>query len=482
MTVPAAVTGPDPVRLAAFAGQYWQDSVLPELEEYIRIPCKSPLFDPDWQTNGHIDAAMARVVTWLERQAVPGMRHEILRLPGRTPLLFIEVAGQADHSVLLYGHLDKQPEMNGWRAGLGPWTPVLEGERLYGRGGADDGYALFACLTALLGLAEQKIPHGRCLILIESSEESGSPDLPAYITHLAERIADPDLVICLDSCCGNYQQLWCSTSLRGMIGGRLQVEILDEAVHSGDAGGVVPCTFRILRQVLGRLEDSASGEILLPECHVEIPPLRVQQAERAAEVLGDDSWQRFPFLSGTRPVVEAALQLILNRSWRSSLSVTGADHFPAIADAGNVLRPASAIRLSLRLPPTARAGPIAARLREVLEADPPHRARVQFDVDCMADGWHAVATAPWLDELLQRASGDFFARPAMYMGEGVSIPFMNMLSERFPDTQFLVTGVLGPHSNAHGANEFLHLGMAKKLSCCIAAVLAGHYQHYSRGI
>lgn len=477
MIAPAAAANPNAARLTAFAERYWRDSVLPELEEYIRIPCKSPLFDPDWQGNGYMDAAMARVAAWLERQALPGMRHEILRLPGRTPLLFVEAAGQLEHSVLLYGHLDKQPEMIGWRADLGPWTPVLEGERLYGRGAADDGYALFACLTALLGLAEQNVPHGRCLILIESSEESGSPDLPAYIAHLAERIAVPELVICLDSCCGNYQQLWCSTSLRGMIGGRLQVQVLDEAVHSGDAGGVAPCTFRILRQLLGRLEDSDSGKILLPECHVQIPELRRRQARRAAEVLGDDTWQRFPFLSGAGPEAAAALQLILNRSWRSSLSVTGADYLPAIADAGNVLRPASAVRLSLRLPPTVRAQPIAARIKELLEAEPPYRARVQFDVDCMADGWHAVATAPWLDELLQQASGDFFARPAMYMGEGVSIPFVNMFSDRFPDAQFLVTGVLGPHSNAHGANEFLHLGMAKKLSCCIAAVLAGHYRH-----
>ena len=258
------------------------------------------MFDPDWEANGHMDRAVDLIAGWCKEQPIEGLTLEVVRLPGRTPLIYMDIPGEGDDCVLLYGHLDKQPEMVGWADGLGPWIPVMKGERLYGRGGADDGYAAFASLTAIRALQEQGGKHSRCVVLIEGCEESGSYDLPYYIDHLADRIGTPSLVVCLDSGCGNYDQLWCTTSLRGMAAGELRVDVLTEGVHSGDASGIVPSSFRIARQLLARLEDSATGQVLPKDFHVDIPDQRVSQAEVSATVLGDESWSKFPFVEGMR--------------------------------------------------------------------------------------------------------------------------------------------------------------------------------------
>lgn len=452
----------------------WEESILGELERYIAIPNKSPLFDPQWQEHGFMDEAVALMVGWCRRQRVRGLRLSVERLPNRTPVIFIEIDGTRAGTVLLYGHLDKQPEMSGWREDLGPWTPVLEGDRLYGRGGADDGYAVYASLAAVMALQHQNIEHANLKILIEASEESGSPDLPAYIEALAERIGQPDLVVCLDSGCGNFDQLWCTTSLRGLVGGTLRVQVLDEGVHSGDAGGVVPSSFRILRALIGRIEDAATGTLPEEAFQTPIPEQRREEAARAATVLGDGVYARFPFSGTTAPVSGDGVELVLNRTWRAALEVTGAEGLPELSSAGNVLRPASALKLSLRLPPSCDTRKAAAVLKEVLEADPPYGATVRFDVEQHADGWHAPPLEPWLADSVDSASQTYFSKPAIYMGEGGSIPFMAMLGARFPNAQFLVTGVLGPGSNAHGPNEFLHLPTGKRLSCCVAQVIADH--------
>ncbi|GIX35709.1 MAG: succinyl-diaminopimelate desuccinylase [Lysobacteraceae bacterium] len=472
----------DGAKVERFVAEQWDAEIVPELVEYIRIPNKSPMFDADWEAHGFMDEAVARFERWARAQPVPGMQVEVVRLPGRTPLLFIEVPGEGDDCVLLYGHLDKQPEMTGWEPDLGPWKPVLRGDRLYGRGAADDGYALFGSLTAIRALKEQQIPHARCVILIEACEESGSHDLPHYVDHLAERIGKPSLVICLDSGCGNYDQLWCTTSLRGLAGGDLRVSVLEEGVHSGDASGIVPSSFRILRQLLSRLEDEASGRIRIEDLHVEIPVERIVQADQAAAVLGDAVWSKFPFLPGMRPMHRHLRELILNRTWRPALSVTGADGLPPLDSAGNVLRPTTAVKLSLRLPPTLdgdRAGQI---LREVLLRDPPYGAKVEFELEKSSTGWNAPPMAPWLEQAIDGASRAFFGAPAMYMGEGGTIPFMGMLGEKFPGAQFMITGVLGPHSNAHGPNEFLHIPTGKRVTACVAQVLQQHFEASTRGL
>lgn len=463
-----------------YVSRVWDDAILPALTDFIRIPNKSPAFDPDWDAHGHMERAVSLIEGWLRAHALPGTSVEVVRLQGRTPLIFVDIPGagpaSAGDCVLLYGHLDKQPEMSGWREDLGPWKPVREGDRLYGRGGADDGYAAFASLAAVRALRERDLPHARCVILIEACEESGSYDLPHYIDALAERIGEPGLVICLDSGCGNYEQLWCTTSLRGMVAGTLRVETLTEGVHSGDASGIVACTVRVLRRILSRLENPDTGRILPEIFQAEIPAQRREQAQRAARVLGDAVYTKFPFQPGVRPVSDDPVELVLNRTWRAALSVVGAAGLPPIADAGNVTRPMTALKLSLRTPPTCPVERATRELKALLEADAPYGAKVRFEPEASAAGWNAPELAPWLAESAERASRAHFGGEAVYMGEGGSIPFMGMLGEKFPKAQFLITGVLGPGSNAHGPNEFLHIPMAKKLTCCVADILHDHHR------
>jgi len=408
----------------------------------------------------------------------------VVRLEGRTPLIYIDVpaTGAGDDCVLLYGHLDKQPEMTGWAAHLGPWKPVIEGDRLYGRGGADDGYSLFGSLAAIMALKEQGLPHARCVVMIEACEESGSYDLPYYVDHLAERIGKPSLVVCLDSGCGNYDQLWLTTSLRGLTGGNLTVKVLEEGVHSGDASGIVASSFRILRQLLSRLEDEVTGKIKPQELYVEIPAQRLAQAQRTAQVLGDAVYSKFPFVSGMRPLEMDPAELVLNRTWRPALSVTGMGGMPPLDSAGNVLRPFTAVKLSLRLPPTLEGDAAGTLLKRLLERDPPYGCKVEFALEKATSGWNAPALAPWLEASIDAASREFFGPPPAYNGEGGSIPFMGMLGEKFPGAQFLITGVLGPHSNAHGPNEFLHIPTGKHVSMSVARVIADHYRASEQGL
>lgn len=476
----------DRSRTDRFVGQLWDDAIVPKLVEYIRIPNKSPMFDARWAEHGYMDDAVRLLETWARAQTIAGMQIEVVRLPGRTPLIFIEIAATdaatGEDCVLLYGHLDKQPEMTGWADGLGPWQPVIRGDRLYGRGGADDGYAMFGSLAAIMALAEHKQPHARCVVMIEACEESGSYDLPAYVDHLAARIGKPSLVVCLDSGCGNYDQLWCTTSLRGLAGGNLVVKVLSEGVHSGDASGVVPSSFRILRQLLSRLEDETSGRIKLDDLHVEVPADRLAQARKVAEVMGTDLYDKFPLLPGMTPMSADLVELVLNRTWRPMLSVTGVDGMPPLDNAGNVLRPHTAVKLSLRLPPTLDGEVAGAIVQKLLLADPPCGAHVSFELEKSSTGWNAPAMSNWLSHAIDHASHDFFGRPAVFMGEGGTIPFMGMLGAKFPGAQFVITGVLGPHSNAHGPNEFLHIPTGKRVTACIARILAEHHAASRKGL
>ncbi len=454
--------------------QKWDGEIVPQLVEYIRIPCKSPHFDPDWQANGQLEAAIQLAQAWCREQPISGLQLEVLRLPGRTPVLFFEIPGDAPGTVLMYGHLDKQPEMEGWREGLGPWQPAIDEGKLYGLGGADDGYAVFASLAAVLALQAQGVKHARCFGLIECCEESGSYDLPAYLDALAPRLGVVDLVVGLDSGCGNYEQLWVTTSLRGLAAGTLTVEVLTEGVHSGDASGIVPSSFRVARRLLSRLEDVESGRVLPSEFYCEIPPERMEQARTAGAILGDMVYHKFPFAGGTQPMLTDFGEAVLNRTWRPFLAVVGADGLPAIRDAGNVVRPKTALKLSLRLPPLIDGGKATIDMKRLLEADPPYGAVVRFEPDQGATGWSAPPTAAWLRQALAEASRAYYGKPVAMMGEGGTIPFMAMLGKRFPHAQFLITGVLGPKSNAHGPNEFLHIPYARKLTACVAHVLAAH--------
>jgi acetylornithine deacetylase/succinyl-diaminopimelate desuccinylase-like protein len=471
----------DIAKARKFVDQCWGDEVVPTLVEYIKIPNKSPSFDPDWAAHGYMDEAVALFERWARGKLASLQRAtlEVVRLPGRTPVILIDVPGEGADTVLLYGHLDKQPEMVGWADGYGPWMPRLEGDKLYGRGGADDGYAMFGALSALMALREQGMPHAHCVVLIEACEESGSYDLPYYIDHLAQRIGSPALVVCLDSGCGNYDQLWMTTSLRGIASGTLTVQVLDEGVHSGDASGVVPSSFRILRRLLSRLEDEETGAVRPAELYAQVPSERVAQARRAAAALGDTVYTKFPLMPGMSAMSEDLTELVLNRTWRPQLAVIGIDGLPDPLNAGNVLLPSTVAKLSLRLPPTLDPEEAGDRVRALLEEDPPYGSRIEYEPGPGAAGWNAPALSPWLEQSLERASEAAFGAPPAYMGEGGSIPFMAMLGEKFPQAQFVVTGVLGPHSNAHGPNEFLHIPTGKRISVVIAQVLADHYARAS---
>ena len=468
----------DTNKLKTFCETQWDESVIPSITDYIRIPNKSPAFDPKWAEHGFMERAVTLMENWA-REKIKGLKGamlEVIRLEGRTPLIFIDVPGNKnDDCVLLYGHLDKQPEMKGWHEGFGPWEPRRDGDRLYGRGSADDGYAIYAAITALLALSDQNVPRARCVIVIEACEESGSYDLPFYIDHLSSRLGQPTLVVCLDSGCGNYDQLWLTTSLRGIAMGVLNVRVLTEGVHSGDASGIVPSSFRLARQLLSRVEDEATGAIKLQDLYVQVPPQRIEQAKQAAKILGNEVFNKLPFAGATRPISEDLTELVLNRTWRPQLAVTGMDGYPAPENAGNVLLPYSEVKLSFRLPPTTDAAKATDLIKKTLESDPPYGAEIEFDAENGQTGWEAPALASWLEKSIAKASEMAFGKPAAYMGEGGSIPFMAMLGEKFPKTQFVITGVLGPHSNAHGPNEFLHVPTAKRVTMAIAQIIADHF-------
>ena len=461
----------------------WDQDLVKQLTSYIEIPAKSPAFDKEWAANGYLETVLRNAASWVEAQKVEGLTLEIVRMEGRTPVLFFEVAATGTptaETVLMYGHLDKQPEFNGWRNDLGPWTPKYEDGKLFGRGGADDGYAVYASITAVQALKAQNAAHPRIVGLIETCEESGSYDLLPYVDALRPRLGEVALVICLDSGAGNYDQLWLTSSLRGMASGVLKVEVLTEGVHSGDASGLVPSSFRIMRQVLDRLEDSATGRLLPASFHCEVPADRLAQARATAAILGDEIYKRFPWAhydcdgatAFALPTTTEPVQALLNRTWSPTLSVTGADGFPELKNAGNVLRPYTAFKLSLRLPPLVDAPEAVQKLKALLEDNAPYQAKVTFHPEGAATGWNAPSTAPWFEQALNEASAAHFGAPCGYIGQGGTIPLMNMLSQGFPKAQMMVCGVLGPKSNAHGPNEFLHVPYAKKLTAAVAQVIS----------
>ncbi len=453
----------------------WDDSIIPTLCDYIKIPNKSVIFDKDWEANGHMAKAMQLIVDWCKAHPLKDMKLELLTEKGRTPLLFIEIPGQSDETVLLYGHMDKQPEMRGWAEGKGPWEPVIEDGKLYGRGGADDGYSTFAAMTTISMLQENNIPHARCVILIEASEESGSIDLEYYLAQLKVRIGTPSLIVCLDSGAGNYEKLWGTTSLRGLVGGELTIKVLNKGMHSGLGSGVVPSVFSVLQNLVSRVEDSSTGEVTLKKLHVDIPVNRMKQIEETAKILGQSFLDGYDFADQTQPVSTDISELLLNRTWQPALSVTGVDGMPKIENAGNVTLPKFSVKLSLRIPPTLPPEKAQEILKETFEKDPPFNATVEYKPIEAGPGWNAPAMDSWLIKANEEASQLFFNKPAAYLGEGGCIPFMGMLGDIFSKAQFMITGVLGPLSNAHGPNEFLHIDFVKKLTGCIAYVLAAHF-------
>lgn len=461
-----------------FVSTAWDETVLPSLSDLVKIPAVSPAFDPDWATSGHLDAVVAHVHDWIAAREIAGAHLEVVRLPDRSPLLVVDVPASdgstADDTALLYGHLDKQPPVGGWSEGLDPWTPVLRDGRLYGRGAVDDGYSGYAAITAVEALRANGGAHKRCVLLLETGEESGSPDLPAYIEHLSDRLGTVSLVVCLDSGGGDYERLWLTTSLRGMVQLNVTVRVLDSGQHSGTASGLVPSSFRVARQLLDRLEDSATGEILLPELNVTIPENRAREARTGVEAAPGLIRESVPLPEGMRMVSDDEAELALNNWWRPTLSVIGADGLPHPEEAGNVLRPYTTLDLSFRLPPTADPHAALEAIRTALSTDVPYGARVEFGHEEAGAGFNAPDTADWLERALDDAGDEVFGQRWRTMGLGGSIPFMGLLHETYPDAQFVVTGALGPGSNAHVPDESLDLAYAAKVTSAVAYVLDAH--------
>ncbi len=451
---------------------FWDNKITPTLVDYIKIPNKSPSFDPDWESHGHMDKVLDLALEWTKKNKPSDAIVTVERTPGRTPIILVDIPGKKDGNILMYGHLDKQPEMEGWHKDLGPWKPVIKNDKLYGRGGADDGYALFASISSINAIKEQNIEHPRILILIEFSEESGSPDLPHYMNLCSKQIGVPDLVICLDSGAGDYNRFWTTTSLRGLIGLSMKVEVLSEGIHSGGASGHVPSSFRIARQLLSRLENERTGEILIKELHVDIPPHRIKETEKLVSILGDEVIDEFPWKNNMKPSTDDNVEGVLRRTWRPALSIVGSDGLPPTANAGNVLRPYTTLQLSMRIPPTTDAGKAKEKINSVLLDNVPYDAKITLNFEEAACGWNSPKTSSWLLDAIEKASNKFYGENPCSIGEGGTIPFMAMLGEQFPKAQFVITGVLGPHSNAHGPNEFLHIPFAKKLTCCISSIIS----------
>jgi acetylornithine deacetylase/succinyl-diaminopimelate desuccinylase-like protein len=462
--------------LAAYVDRLWEDVILDVLSSYVTIRCISPDFDPAWADTGEIGRAAELLSRWAASRPVPGCAVEVVEHEGLTPVIIVDVpatpGAETELVSLLYGHFDKQPPLGSWREGLDAFVAVREGDRLYGRGTADDGYSIFAAMGALEALAATDTPHGRCVILMESSEESGSAHLGPYLEEVSARIGSfgPGLVVCLDSGCATYDRLWYTTSLRGSFIATVRVDVLTEGIHSGMAGGVVPSSFRLLRQLLSRIEDETSGEILLPELHAEPPARDIAAAEAVTTELGELG--DFPSVPSLELSGQSPAGRLLRRTWMPALAVTGMDGIPSVIDGGNVLRPFTTAKLSLRLPPPVDPDAAAGALALALTADPPQGAKVTVTVSGSSPGFVAPPQSEWLARASEEASEAFFGRSAAAMSEGGTIPFLAELASRFPAAQFLVTGVLGPSSNAHGPNEMLDLLTARRLTAAVAHVLA----------
>jgi len=462
----------DKTALYHYCDNFWEQHIVPTLTDYIRIPALSVDFDPKWQANGHLDQARRLALNWLQQHAPSHWRLMDKSVAHLTPLIMIEIPGNSESTVLIYGHLDKQPEMEGWWEGYGPWMPRMTDNKLYGRGGADDGYALFAAVAAVKALEQQQLAHDRIVVLIEFSEESGSPHLPEYLESCSDIIGTPRLVIALDSGAGDYERMWSTTSLRGMLSCQLTVKVLTEATHSGIASGIVPDSMRIMRHLLDRLEDSASGEIKLPGLYADIPQQRRQQAHATAAIIGEQLLNSFNTVENLQAVSSDSAELLLNNTWRPTLCVVGQKGLPLVKDAGNVLRAYTVFKLSFRLPPSLTIDGAKKEIEKALTADIPYSAQVELIFDQGGQGWDAPALSSWLEEASEQASLHYYGKSAQYIGLGASIPFMAMLGKSYPQAQFLITGVLGPKSNAHGPNEFIDIPYAKKLTACVAFILA----------
>jgi acetylornithine deacetylase/succinyl-diaminopimelate desuccinylase-like protein len=457
-----------------FVEEKFETDLLPGLSDFIRIDNLSPFYDPEWNSNGKLEAAAKFCLDWVFKQEVAGLKGEIIKDEDKSPLIFIEIdARDSEKNFLLYGHFDKQPHFEGWAEGLGPTKPVIKDGWLYGRGGADDGYSIFSAVTAIKSIQSQGQPHGRIVIIIEGSEESGSPHLIPYINKLYDRIGVPDLMICLDSGAKDYDTLWVTTSLRGNVTIDLTVDVLEEAVHSGVGTGIAADSFMIVRNLLDRIEDSKTGKVI-DVFQVDIPATRVEDAKRLAAIKRDEILGQVKLVSGVKPIHDDVSELILNNTWRPTVCITGAGGLPAYQAAGNILRQSTTVRISMRIPPGLDAVKALDDLDAILTKDPPFNCKITTVRKGPGNGWNNKELSNKLSESLARTSNKLWGRDYYNFGEGGSIPFIKQLADAFSSCEILVIGVLGPNSNAHSCNEGMNIGYAKNITSTVAHTIADY--------
>lgn len=451
-------------------------NLTPTIADFIRIPNQSRAYDPAYATNGLQQKACNFCIDWAKKLDVAGLKLELIEEEGRTPVVLGIVDVPDKPTVLMYGHIDKQPPLtNDWAEGLHPYEPVIKDGKMYGRGGADDGYAFFASLLIIKALQKYGLPHNRIVLYFETDEESGSADLIHFLNQRKSQIGEPSLVICLDSGCCDYEHMCLTTTLRGVFNFNLRVDVGLEGVHSGASSGILPDSFRILRDVIDQFECSKTGK-LPSDLYVNIPPDKYTQAyELISEMNGKIDFE-FPFVDGVKPVEDDGFKQYINRIWNPTLTAVGTDGIPHISNAGNVLRPYTTLALSLRLPPSLSKEEAVKTVREFFsKVQVPHNGKLTLTEGSSGQGFNCPAYDPKLKAVIDEAGELFFGTKVLYYGEGGSIPFINELAYMFPKSQFIVTGVLGPKSNAHGPNEFLHLPYMKKLILSLSKVLQGYY-------
>ena len=468
----------DKREIEPFITQTFEKDVVPALMNFIRIPNGSPSYDKDWQTNGFQEQAALYIKEWVESQNLQNTYVHILQEKNRTPFIYIEIeASKKDdsRSILMYGHFDKQPPLEGWSEGLSPRSPVIKDKHLYGRGGADDGYGVFAAVSAVKCAQAHNWPMPRINIIIEGAEESYTQDLEFYVDFLKEEIGNPSLIVCLDSGCEDYKRLWITSSLRGVISVDLKVSLLTQGIHSGIGGGLVAESLMVLRNLIDRIEDPLTAKMLLEDLFVQIPENRRKEIKEVVQIVGKDIISNVPFEAGVKPFSDDIEELIINNTWKPFLCVTGADGLPEASTAGNVLRPYTQVKLSIRLPPMVDSVKAGQKVVEVLTKDPIYNAVVEAKVSNTGDGWNLSNFSERLRNITSTASQRFYAgNEIQFLGEGGSIPFVQILNNKFKNSDFLVLGVTGPGSNIHGLDENLDLDFCRRLICCLAYILSDY--------
>lgn len=464
----------NPEKLKQFVESEFTNNALPSFKTFLTIENCTPAYDPDWDKNGLLKSAASHLKAYaLKSSGVQGLNAILSSDEGKTPFLLVTVDSTSGDgkSILLYGHFDKQPPNSGWSQGLGPYLPVEKDGYLYGRGSADDGYAFYAMLTIIKALQNFNIPHPKFVIILEGSEESGSIDLPIYIEEYQQFIGQPDLILALDSGIIDYNRIWLTSSLRGVVSCDLTVKTLTKGVHSGKGSGIAPESFMIIRKLLSKLEDY-NDQSRMKDFEVEIPDSEKTKISKAVEVMGDDWCSKIPILPGMKLLGDTPTDRLINWTWKPALTVAGARGIPNVKDAGNVLRPYTTLYLSIRTPPTFDGILNGKKILEDITNQTPFNSTVLIENYEAFNGSLIKEPSDNLKSQIDNLAKNYISGGMAQIPVGISIPFTTIFSQYFPKSQILVTGCAGVDSNAHGPNERLNLSYTKNFICSFVHIFS----------